>query len=290
MKTAQKLFLLIFLLFFIPLFSLEWPQEEITFENIHSYFGQLRGNVINMSVVFQTPSPVSTSDNGTIIAIINEYDDESVFFPSTLGNAFIVSHSDELVGVYGNLDKETISKEHYNVTDVYLKEIIGETGNSAWQNGKSSLEFQLLDTKNTRAVNPFTLLPKLKEDLPLFLYGIVVEDRSGVQYDLQTTRTLSQGLYKVYRRGQKVASPYKSSVSVNGTLLDEISYDFFSEKDGKIFVHGTKTYSREQLYNKQNLHLVGEARFQKGKKNILTLTLTDTLQHQVSANYVLNIY
>ena len=82
-------------------------------DTFYSYFGQLRGGIISTSLVFADASDIKAADNGYVVAVINEYDDDSVFFPSTLGNAVILAHDDDLITVYGNIDKETIPPSLY---------------------------------------------------------------------------------------------------------------------------------------------------------------------------------
>ncbi|MFA6856637.1 MAG: M23 family metallopeptidase, partial [Treponema sp.] len=122
-----------------PLSAFNWPQEEIMPDSFYSYFGQLRGGTISTSLVFANTSDVKAADNGKVIAVINEYDDDSCFFPSSLGNAVIVAHNDSLLTVYGNIDGETLSKVVYTSASVKNGTVFGSSGNSGWQQGRSSL-------------------------------------------------------------------------------------------------------------------------------------------------------
>ena len=66
----------------IPLFAFDWPQEAIISDIFFSYFGQLRGETVSTSLIFADTSDIKAADDGYIISIINEYDDDSCFFPS----------------------------------------------------------------------------------------------------------------------------------------------------------------------------------------------------------------
>ena len=121
-KIIKRIFVVTFLFFSLQTFSLDWPQENISTETIHSYFGNLRGNTLSTSLVFESDSQVQSCDKGKIIAVINDYDGETCFFPSTLGNAIIIAHSDELIAVYGNIDKESINQKAYEGSLVSDKE------------------------------------------------------------------------------------------------------------------------------------------------------------------------
>ena len=96
-------------------FSFGWPQDNVTQDSFTSYFGQKRGSIISTSVVFSEPEEVKASETGYVLAILTENNDDSDFFPSTLGTAVILSHEDNLVSVYGNLDSETLTL--YNTSE-----------------------------------------------------------------------------------------------------------------------------------------------------------------------------
>ena len=191
------------LLVSVPLAAFNWPQDEIMSDSFYSYFGQLRGGTISTSLIFADTSDVRAADNGKVIAVISEYDDDSCFFPSTLGNAVILSHnSGNLLTVYGNIDGEMLTKTVYTAETVKTGSVLGSSGNSGWQQGRSSLEFQVIDTKNNTAVNPRVLMPRIGEELPLTLSGITLISKTGTRSDLLIQRTLPSGLYRVYRQRQ----------------------------------------------------------------------------------------
>lgn len=286
---GKKIISFLFAVAVIPMFAFEWPQEAIVSDIFFSYFGQLRGETVSTSLIFADTSDIKVADKGHIISIINEYDDDSCFFPSTLGNAVIIAHESSLLTVYGNIDKETLDESLYTQTTVSEGMVLGTSGNSGWQQGHSSLEFQTIDTSNGNAINPRVLLPRVGEELALTLTGITLENNNGTKYELLVQRRLPAGIYRVYRRRQEVAMPYKTSISVNGVIVDEITYDQLIQNGEKLYATGRKNYPKEVLYPESNLHLLGEITLTPGR-NTLGMTLTDILGAETSTAYSLTVY
>lgn len=271
-------------------FSFDWPQEKVVqSDQFYSYFGQLRGETISNSLIFSEISDVKAADDGYLTVIISEYSDHTDFFPSTLGNAVILSHTDNLLTVYGNIDSESILKEAFNENSIKCGETFGTSGNSAWQQGHSSLEFQVIDTKNNTSINPRLLMPRVGKELPLYYNEIYLQGKNGRQYNVTNQNILPSGIYKVYKKRQAVAVPYRTRVAINGTVVDQISYDLLRQDDNQICVSGRKNYSKSILYPNNDLQLLGEATLTPGK-NALQLTITDILGKEVNATYLLTIH
>lgn len=285
----KKFLILLLLSATVPLAAFDWPQEEIMSDSFYSYFGQLRGGTISTSLIFADTSDVKAADNGKVIAVISEYDDDSCFFPSSFGNAVIVAHDDNLLTVYGNIDGETLSKSIYTAGTVKTGTVFGSSGNSGWQQGRSSLEFQVVDTKNDTAINPRVLMPRIGEELTLTLTGITLENKTGTRYDLLVQRTIPSGLYRVYRQRQPVAIPYRSRVTINGIIIDTIAYDQLIREGNTVCAAGRRYYSKEVLYPDDRLQLLGEVTLTPGK-NTLGMTLTDILGKETTSAYSLTIY
>ena len=271
--------------------SFDWPQEEvIQSDQFYSYFGQLRGDTISNSLIFSEPSEIKSADKGTLEIFIKEFNDNTDFFPSTLGNAIIVAHSANLLTVYGNIDYDTINTELLKSSEtIESRTIFGKSGNSAWQQGRSSLEFQVIDTKNNTAINPRLLMPRVGKELPLYYNEVVLQNKNGRQYNVSTQSTLPSGTYKVSTKRPAVAAPYKTRVAINGTVVDQISYDLLRQEDFQICISGKKNYSKSVLYPNSELQLLGETTLTSGK-NALQLTLIDILGKETYATYMLSIY
>ena len=271
------------------LFAFEWPLSEVTEESYTSYFGQNRGGLISASLCFKEPGEVKAAETGYILAIITDNNDDTDFFPSTLGTSVILAHDDTLLSVYGNLDKDTLTLNDVNEKVVDSGAILGNTGNSAWQNDTSHLEFQIIDTKDKSAINPKVLMPRSEKEIPLTLTGIFIENKNKDFIDINVYKSFPSGLYRVYRKRNPVAAPYRTSVSINGIVLDQISYDTVSQENQKLVITGKKKYTSTDVYPDDYLQLLGEAMFTQGKIT-LGLAESDILGNVKQLNYNISVW
>lgn len=284
----------IFYIFFICLlvssqaFSFDWPANDINVNSYSSYFAQNRGELISSSLCFSEPGEIKAAEDGYILAIINENTDDSDFFPSTLGTSVILSHGDNLLSVYANMDSESITLNDINEKNVDSGTILGQSGNSGWQDEKSHLEFQIIDTKDQSAINPMVLMPRSEESLPLSLSGIYIENKNHEFFDIKIYKTYPAGLYRIYQRRNPIAVPYKTSVSINGIVLDQLSYDTIIQENKKICIAGKKKYTNKDVYPNDELHLLGESMFTPGKAT-LGLSESDILGNTKQINYNITV-
>lgn len=272
-----------------PLISIDWPQDEVASDSFFSYFGQFRGGTISSSLVFASPSEIKAVNDGELLIVVGDYTDDTGFFPSTLGTAVILSHEDGLLTVYANIDSATLADSVWQTTQIKTGTVFGTSGNSAWQQGRSSLEFQVVDYNNNAALNPRVLMPRTGNELPLTVGAVTLESRNGTRHNLLIDRNLPAGTYRVYRERQKIAAPYKTRVSINGTTVDEIRYDLLSQNGPELCVQGKRPYSIAVVYPNDTLQLLGEATLTPGR-NILGITLTNILgeETQSSWNLIIN--
>lgn len=265
-------------------FCFDWPQAEVTKDSFNSYFGQNRGGTLSTSVIFSEPEEVKAAENGYITAILTENSDDSEFFPSTLGTAVILAHNDELISVYGNLDAETLTIKNEKEHTLDGGAIIASSGNSGYQENNSNLEFKIIDAKNKSAINPNVLMPRAEEELPLSLSGIIIVNKNNDYYDINTYKTYSSGLYKIYFKRNPIAAPYKTTVSINGVLVDQLSYDMITQENNKLCIIGKKKYTASDVFPNNDLQLLGEAMFTPGRAT-LGLTISDMLGNVKQLNY-----
>ena len=264
------------------IFAFDWPQNEIMSDSFYSYFAQLRGGTLSTSLVFSESQEVKAADDGRILAIISEHDEDEMF-ESTLGNAAILAHNDGLITVYANLDAQNLSSL-YEMTEVTTGTSFGETGASSWQKGEGCLEFQVLDVKNRTYVNPRILMPRVGKELPLTIKNVVAVSKKGVSYDLGTVKTMPSGIYQLYRERQDIAMPYKTTVYINGAVADAITYDTLSEKNGRISVSGKKNYDVNVMYPDDTKAFLGEVTLPKGKNSINVIS-ADILGKEIQITY-----
>ncbi len=268
------------------IFAFDWPQNEIMSDSFYSYFAQLRGGTIGTSLVFSESQEVKAADDGRILAVISEHNEDELF-ESTLGNAVILAHKDDLVTVYANLDAETLPAL-YEMTDVKTGTSFGTTATSSWQQGEGCLEFQVLDIKNRTYINPRILMPRIGKEHQLTIKNVCAISKKGVSYDLGTVKTMPSGVYHLYRERQEIAMPYKTAVYINGAIVESITYDTLSEKDGKIVVSGKKNYDKKIMYPDTGKQFLGEITLTKGKNSIIVIA-SDILGKEKQIIYTIEI-
>ena len=268
----------------------EWPQPNaVESDKLYSYFGQLRGGTISSSLIFSEPSQINSSDKGKVSIVLTDYKDDTEFFPSTLGNCVILSHDDGFLTVYANIDSVSFSKELKESKEIESGTPLGFSGNSAWQQGHSSLEFQVIDSKKNAAINPRLLMPRIGKELPLYYGEVFLQNKDGRQFKIPLQTSISSGNYKIYRTRQNVAVPYKTRVSINGTIVDQISYDMLMQSELSLCAIGQKNYRKNILYPNNTMHLIGELSLPPGK-NTLQLSMSDILGKEVNISFPVNSY
>ncbi len=265
-------------------FSFDWPQAAVTKDSFNSYFGQNRGGILSTSVIFSEPGEVKAAEDGYITAIITENSDDSDFFPSTLGTAVILAHNDDLISVYGNLDAETLTLKNEAEHKLDEGALIASSGNSGYQENNGNLEFKIIDEKNKTAINPKVLMPRAEEELPLSLSGIMIMNKNNDLYDINVYKTYNSGLYKIYFKRNPIASPYKTSVSINGVIVDQLSYDMITQENNKLCIIGKKKYTDSDIFPNDKLQLLGEVMFTPGRAT-LGLIISDMLGNVKQLNY-----
>lgn len=272
------------LLISINLFAFDWPQSDVTKDSYNSYFGQKRGSLISTSICFSEPAEIKAAENGYILAIIIENSDDTDFFPSTLGTSVILAHDDNLLSVYGNIDKETLTLRDNDEKFIDSGATLGYSGNSGWQVDTSHLEFQIIDTKNKSAINPKVLMPRSETEQPLNLTGIFIENKNHDLYDINVYKTFPAGLYRVYQKRNSIAVPYKTGIYINGVVVDQLSYDIIIQENGKLCINGKKKYTSSDVYPNETLQLLGETMFTPGRVT-LGLSENDILNNIKQVNY-----
>ena len=281
------------------IFAFDWPIQNIQTDNIKSFFAQKRGTTISSSVLLEPKAEkgseeefvpiVKNCEAGNILIIISDIEDDNDFFPSTLGQAVIISHTDNIISVYGNLSKDS-NQNIEDKTFIDRETEIGTISNTAWTEKKNSLEFKLIDIKRSLAVNPRTILPRLEKEKSFAPSEIIVENKDGKRFELANNKSFLSGNYKFYQKRNDYLVPEKVSITVNGELTDEILFDEIFQKDNTIYLTGlNQKYSLKSVYPDDKLFLMGEAKIQKGK-SVITFENTSFSGEKRLSNYIVNIY
>lgn len=270
------------------IFAFDWPQNAIQSDSFYSYFGQLRGGTVNTSLIFTDSEEIKSVDDGNVIAVISEHSEESELFESTLGNALIVAHKDNLQTIYANLDREN-QQRRYALHSVKTGTYFGVCGNTGWQQGQANLEFQVVDTKNKAFINPRILMPRIGKELELTVQNVTAINKKGNEYILGINKRFSSGTYYLYRRRQEIAMPYRTTIFINGAEVETISYDILTERNGKLCTNGNKNYPVALLYPDSNRQLLAEISLPKGH-NAISIIVTDILGKEETLTYTMDAY
>ncbi|AEE17088.1 M23 family metallopeptidase [Treponema brennaborense] len=265
--------------------AFDWPQTPVYADSFYSLFGQLRGTVFGTSLIFTEPEEITAAGDGIVLVEIGGESGEMGWFDSPLGNTVIVAHNDKLLSVYANLETVALDDQAEQVS---IGTPLGKSGSSGWQQGKSSLEFQIVDTKNKTVINPRMLMPHMEAEQPLRLAGITAVSKQGEVFDLRVRRTLPSGVYLLYRERPNTVMPYKTIVSVNGAAVETITFDMLNRNGNRIGVMGKKNYPVEAVYPDNTRQLLAEVTFSRGK-NTLTVTAADINGTEYPLTYILDI-
>jgi hypothetical protein len=232
-------------LLFAPIlcFAFRWPQDNVVLESFSLGFSEIRESAMSQSLVFAYNDRIKAAGAGTVVAVIEMPESDSSLFYSTLGNAAIVNHGDGLVSVYGNLDSVSLAPADRVTEDT----VVGVSGSSGWHQGPKGLEFQLLDIKNRKALNPRVLMPRFDAEGPLFIPWVTAVNRQNETFTLGANTRIPAGQYKLYVRGSH-GTPYKTAVFVNGAIVESITYDALSTYDARLTVRGKNMYATQDIF------------------------------------------
>ncbi|MBQ0040249.1 MAG: M23 family metallopeptidase [Treponema sp.] len=268
--------------------AFDWPVAETTSDSISSDFGQLRGGIISTSVIYKTDAEVHSADAGSVIAVIDDHSDDYGWFESALGTAVIISHSDGLSSVYGNLNADSMEENLGDKEKVTATTKIATSGNTAWQEEANGLEFKVFDKKNIAAVNPKILMPRVAKEPHLEAGTISLCDKNGIFHNIGSEKRLASGTYLVYKTRQPV-SPYKTIVAVNGATEETIVFDTIKESNGQLCANGNSSYPTSTVYPNKERQLLAKIQLAKGQSTI-TVTLMNIQENTTMLNYKLDIY
>ena len=84
--------------------------------------------------------------------------------------------------------------------------------------------------------------------------------------------------------------PYRTSITINGVVLDGIAFDTVGQENGKLYVIGEKEkYTVQDLYPDDTLILLGTLMLAPGRST-LGLTIQNFLGKTKHLDYILSIY
>lgn len=291
-KTALSIFFLITFASY-NLFSLEWPLDNFTFSMLFGDAYSKDGD-FQAGLVLKGDDGVKAAEYGKKLISIEETNRLNVF-PSTLGNALVISHDKGLQTIYGGL------KDAITITDASSQaetfSIIGTVGNTAWGREKE-LTFQVLDTQEKTLINPtrhlLPLLPFQDKLLPTITGTILTNPENGQTYRLDATKTVKQGEYDIYTfafdsmlDSSEHFMPFEVSILINGKTTLSVQFYVLESLKGRLFLKKTKI-SANKLYNTEGQIYLGRASLKRGFAEIVILA-TDISQNTTKASYDIQV-
>lgn len=288
MKKAVCLTFILVSVFALSAF--DWPQplsEER--ENFSQFFGQSRNEAFINSLIFETPDAITAADDGIHLITLDAGLADFGWFQSTLGNAVILEHSNNMMTVYGNLE-EVYTKN--DAVTVSKGTGIGMSGFSGWQKGKNCLEFQVIDRDRNTIINPFVLMSQTLLKRNMTITSPAVFNRQEQKTAIANGSRVQAGVYKLYIDRQKDGMTYQTSVSINGALVETITYDVLIQDNNRLCLTGKRNnvnYSYEDIYPDGNRQFVAEVIFSKGV-NTVTIDVRDIFGNEKSATYRVEVY
>ena len=283
MKNIFSVFLILCSASFLMAF--EWPIDVSTNESqIKINFAENRGESFSNGFVFSSSHDVKSSEDGVVLVHLNPQNNYYENFQSTLGNALIMIHNDNMISIYSGF--EEISTDCLT-GDVEKGVVLGSlskkqedvennTSVKTSTSPKKDFEFQIIDTKNIVIINPFLLLSKLEKTSPVFPGKIFVTNKKGTEFNLDERKSIASGVYSIYREYSAGRMPLKTSVFVNGEETSTINFDTILYTNSRICVSGKDYYPIEKIYPSSKRQFLGEIEIKRGK-NLITVVVTDCL-------------
>lgn len=289
MKKHLRHFAKLGLLFagsFCALSAFEWPVPE---PHPVRFFGQRAYGVTERGVVLEKADSIRASGHGTLI-ITMEQNRNMSGFPSTLGNAAVLSHDEGLMTVYGNLDSvDRIADRKV----VETGDILANTGTSAWGRAGTAI-FQVIDREKRTVLNPLLLLPSLPDKKAPVIRNVVVVTSNAQTYPLGAIKTLRQGKYKLFAEvpdnidgSSAELAPFRITIQVNGKEYSSIPFELLQEKSGELYLSDPE-FTWKKLYVDPDRMYLGELSLTHGRADI-SIIAKDTAGNERSVLFGLQI-
>lgn len=281
----KRLVIVLYLCSAVSLFAFEWPQELMAPRPFSSHFAQKRGNTFSPSLTFTGSVPVIASDSGHILVKIGQNSNSCAFFPSTLGNAVILAHKDSLLTVYASLESLNLPSDKEEISS---GSEIGMSGTSGWHTGAGCLEFQVVDTKNKALINPLVLMPSVTEPYDLQLGKVFLTDKKGSTTELVSRKSIESGSYTLYRNDAAGVMPYKTTVTVNGALVQTVTYDALYLHEQHLYISSKKVLPYTSIYPDNSKQFLAEIHINTGR-TVIMVQVFDILGNVKQASYTLEV-
>lgn len=269
------------------IFAFDWPLKIDSLQNVVHFFAEHREHFISPSLVFPEGDVITISETGKLLFYFGEKT-SCRQFPSSLGETLVLAHENDLRTVYANLHELKIDTE---VDYLIQGSEIALSGDSGWHESGSGLEFSVIDIKNKAIINPLLVLPMHFDALSFSLGKIFARDIQGEYRELTNGKRFSEGVYVLYREVREKAPLYKSLVSVNGTVVDSITYDALYLWKEQLVIKSNRgeRLPFAPLFPMENRQYLCEVKLSRGKNTII-VEVFDILGNKKQVQYSLDIY
>ncbi|MDR2313888.1 MAG: hypothetical protein LBE02_05075 [Spirochaetaceae bacterium] len=278
--------LLLFLLFSLFAFSLEWPASEGT---LLSNFASPDGGIPALGDSFSASGAIYPSDVGKLI-FVHEPDSSPSRLPSPLGSWVALDHGDNLVGIYGRYES---SRDVPVPAMVEKNTVLATAGRSGWA-GEGGFYFAFFDRSERRWINPSIIISNLEDNYPPLIRQVELRNVAGTSFNPASIRSLPQGLYTVYvdtvdtiAAAGKNLAPNRIICSINGVEAGALSFETLISKNGERMVYRNGIVPAAQVYDSGGFGL-GEVRFTRGQAT-LTIEARDIAGNSRSLSYRLTV-
>lgn len=282
-------------------YSLEWPLAR---PEVLSLFGQKTEGGIEHGIVMEGENTMRAAGDGVVLATISE-NRNMTGFPSTLGNAVVLAHSDGIVSVYGNLESTEMVE---GKVQIETNAVISRTGKSAWESRQDEDDqqasrrgfciFQLMDQRQNALLNPLLLLSAASDTALPIIRSVRLESQSGQSYNPDVSQYIAGGLYRVYvsvadsfeRNSQQQLAPFRISVIVNGIEASAVSFETMAKKRNIIVPHSTPEYldGSIPIYSEDNAIYAGNISLSRGRAEII-IAARDFAGNERTAPFMLQV-
>lgn len=289
-QINKKTFIILFFLIFfasLSLFAFDWPQEIASLKEIRNFFAENRNTSISSSLIFPKGELVTLSETGKLLFRYEEKKSCQAF-PSSLGNALVFAHENDLRTVYANLDRIVIDDSN---DFVQKGSEIALSGDSAWHKTDSGLEFAVIDVKNKAVINPLLVLPMNHTALDFQVGKIFLKDSNGEYRELSNSKSFKEGTYRFYRDAKDLMPLYKTIISINGKTVDTLTKDSLYLWEERLVFKSNKgeRLSFSKFFPIDNKQYLCEVKLSRGKNTIIVEAF-DILANKKQVQYSLDIY
>lgn len=241
-------------------FSFDWPVEGGAFA---WGFGASRDGFLKGVEFTGTSAPVRAAESGELCFAASGLSLPGGY-PIEGGSIAALSSDRGLLSVYVGLDGGSLSR--------YLKAV--KAGNVLGRlprtEGPRGFRYFVFDAKERRFLNPLSVMPALRDDVPPTIRSIVLSGDGG-EIKLEQGKALRQGSYYIVvdaidlTPAGRPGAPFELTVTIDGSLKSRVVYDAAWAVDGSPKLFGTGVAAEPSFVSGGNRVRFGPFSFPRGK-------------------------